>query len=129
MSPTPPPYPEYKLALLGFGNVGQAFIELLLDKGEGLAANPGLIREGLPQILDPHYIPHIEGLLAAVGHPDFQSGNLYLASDKGIRFKGYIVLVPEKLGQEKVPVLVIIQSSKFKFVQCSTSLRHYGVIL
>lgn len=42
MSPTPPPYPEYKLALLGFGNVGQAFIELLLDKGEGLAANPGL---------------------------------------------------------------------------------------
>ena len=42
MSPTPPPYPEYKLALLGFGNVGQAFIELLLEKEEDLARDPGL---------------------------------------------------------------------------------------
>ena len=42
MSPTPPPFPEYKLALLGFGNVGQAFIELLLEKGEDLAEDPGL---------------------------------------------------------------------------------------
>lgn len=42
MSPTPPPYPEYKLALLGFGNVGQAFIELLLEKMDDLAVDPGL---------------------------------------------------------------------------------------
>ncbi len=32
MSPTPPPYTEFKLALLGFGNVGQALVELLLEK-------------------------------------------------------------------------------------------------
>ena len=42
MSPTPPPYPEYKLALLGFGNVGQAFLELLLEKQADLIADPGI---------------------------------------------------------------------------------------
>ena len=42
MSPTPPPYPEYKLALLGFGNVGQAFLELLLEKRVDLIADPGI---------------------------------------------------------------------------------------
>lgn len=42
MSPTPPPYPEYKLALLGFGNVGQAFVELLLEKQQDLLQDPGL---------------------------------------------------------------------------------------
>jgi len=42
MSPTPPPHPEYKLALLGFGNVGQAFVELLLEKSGDLAVNPGI---------------------------------------------------------------------------------------
>ncbi len=42
MSPTPPPYPEYKLALLGFGNVGQAFLELLLEKSTDLIADPGI---------------------------------------------------------------------------------------
>ena len=42
MSPTPPPFPEYKLALLGFGNVGQAFIELLLKKKSELTTDPGL---------------------------------------------------------------------------------------
>ena len=42
MSPTPPPHPEYKLALLGFGNVGQAFLELLLDKQTDLKADPGI---------------------------------------------------------------------------------------
>ena len=42
MSPTPPPHQEYKLALLGFGNVGQAFLELLLEKASDLAANPGI---------------------------------------------------------------------------------------
>jgi len=42
MSPTPPPFPEYKIALLGFGNVGQAFIELLLEKKEDLIDKPGI---------------------------------------------------------------------------------------
>ena len=42
MSPTPPPFPEYKIALLGFGNVGQAFIELLLEKKDDLIAKPGI---------------------------------------------------------------------------------------
>jgi homoserine dehydrogenase len=42
MSPTPPPYPEYKLALLGFGNVGQAFLELLLEKQTDLITDPGI---------------------------------------------------------------------------------------
>ena len=42
MSPTPPPYPEYKLALIGFGNVGQALIELLLEKKDELITNPGI---------------------------------------------------------------------------------------
>jgi len=42
MSPTPPPYPEYKIALLGFGNVGQAFIELLLEKKADLIDKPGI---------------------------------------------------------------------------------------
>ena len=42
MSPTPPPYPEYKIALLGFGNVGQAFVELLLEKKEDLIDKPGI---------------------------------------------------------------------------------------
>lgn len=42
MSPTPPPHSEYKLALLGFGNVGQAFLELLLDKTPDLIADPGI---------------------------------------------------------------------------------------
>jgi len=43
MSPTPLPLPEYKLALLGFGNVGQAFIELLLEKASDLEKKPGLV--------------------------------------------------------------------------------------
>jgi homoserine dehydrogenase len=42
MSPTPPPLPEFKLALLGFGNVGQALIELLLEKRADLEINPGI---------------------------------------------------------------------------------------
>ena len=42
MSPTPHPYPDYKLALLGFGNVGQAFLELLLRKQADLIADPGI---------------------------------------------------------------------------------------
>lgn len=42
MSPTPPPYPEYKIALLGFGNVGQAFVELLLEKENDLMVKPGI---------------------------------------------------------------------------------------
>ena len=42
MSPTPPPFPEYKIALLGFGNVGQAFVELLLEKKEDLIDKPGI---------------------------------------------------------------------------------------
>jgi len=42
MSPTPPPYPEYKIALLGFGNVGQAFVELLLEKKDDLIDEPGI---------------------------------------------------------------------------------------
>ena len=42
MSPTPPPHPEYNLALLGFGNVGQAFLELLLSKQADLIADPGV---------------------------------------------------------------------------------------
>jgi len=42
MSPAPPPYPEYSLALLGFGNVGQAFLELLLEKQVDLITDPGI---------------------------------------------------------------------------------------
>ena len=42
MNPTPPPHPEYKLALLGFGNVGQAFLELLLEKNQHLISDLGL---------------------------------------------------------------------------------------
>lgn len=42
MSPTPPPFPEYKIALLGFGNVGQAFAELLLEKKDDLIDKPGI---------------------------------------------------------------------------------------
>ena len=42
MSPTPPPYPEYRLALLGFGNVGQALAKLLLEKKNDLSENPGV---------------------------------------------------------------------------------------
>ena len=42
MSPTPPPYPEFKIALLGFGNVGQAFVELLLEKKDDLIDKPGI---------------------------------------------------------------------------------------
>jgi homoserine dehydrogenase len=41
MSPTQPLHPEHKLALLGFGNVGQAFLELLLEKQADLTTNPG----------------------------------------------------------------------------------------
>lgn len=43
MSPTPPPYSEFKLALLGFGNVGQALIELLLEKELTLKDELGII--------------------------------------------------------------------------------------
>ena len=42
MSPTPPPLPEYRLALLGFGNVGQALIKLLLEKQADLIEYPGI---------------------------------------------------------------------------------------
>ena len=42
MSTTSPLYPEYKLALLGFGNVGQAFLELVLEKETDLLKDPGL---------------------------------------------------------------------------------------
>ena len=42
MSPTPPPFPEYKIALLGFGNVGQAFVKLLLEKKDDLIEKPGI---------------------------------------------------------------------------------------
>lgn len=42
MPPAPPLFPEYKLALLGFGNVGQALIELLIDKKADLTADPGI---------------------------------------------------------------------------------------
>ncbi len=43
MSPTPPPLPEYRLALLGFGNVGQALVELLLEKQADLIEDPGIV--------------------------------------------------------------------------------------
>ncbi len=42
MSPTPPPFPEYKIALLGFGNVGQALAEMLLEKKDDLIDKPGI---------------------------------------------------------------------------------------
>ena len=42
MSPTSPIHPEYKLALLGFGNVGQAFLELLIEKQADLIEDPGV---------------------------------------------------------------------------------------
>jgi len=42
MSPTPPPYTEYKLAFLGFGNVGQALAALLLEKKNDLFEYPGV---------------------------------------------------------------------------------------
>ncbi len=42
MSPIPPPFPEFKIALLGFGNVGQALAELLLEKKRDLIAKPGI---------------------------------------------------------------------------------------
>jgi len=42
MSPTPPPFPEFKIALLGFGNVGQALVELLLEKKDDLIDKPGI---------------------------------------------------------------------------------------
>ena len=37
-----PPVHSVKLALLGFGNVGQAFAQLLLNKRRDLAENPGV---------------------------------------------------------------------------------------
>ena len=42
MSPTLPPDSEIKLALLGFGNVGQALVELLLEKELTLKDELGL---------------------------------------------------------------------------------------
>ena len=42
MSPTPPPFPEFKISLLGFGNVGQALVELLLEKKDDLIEKPGI---------------------------------------------------------------------------------------
>lgn len=42
MASTLPPHTEHKVALLGFGNVGQAFLELLLEKQTDLIGNPGL---------------------------------------------------------------------------------------
>lgn len=42
MSPPPPPHMEVKLALLGFGNVGQAFLKLLLEKSPDLISDPGI---------------------------------------------------------------------------------------
>ncbi len=42
MSPSSSSPPEFKLALLGFGNVGQAFLELLLEKQTDLIEDPGL---------------------------------------------------------------------------------------
>jgi len=43
MSPTPPPSTEYKIALLGFGNVGQALVELLLEKKQTLKDELGIL--------------------------------------------------------------------------------------
>ena len=43
MAPTPPPYTGFKLALLGFGNVGQALVELLLEKELTLKDELGII--------------------------------------------------------------------------------------
>ncbi|NOQ39134.1 MAG: homoserine dehydrogenase [Anaerolineales bacterium] len=43
MSPIPPPDSEFKLALLGFGNVGQALVELLLEKEITLKEELGII--------------------------------------------------------------------------------------
>jgi homoserine dehydrogenase len=64
MSPTPFPATEYKLALLGFGNVGQALIELLLEKQTDLGKDPGLffkvvgIASGTHgQAIDPQGLP------------------------------------------------------------------------
>ena len=64
MSPTPPPLPEYKFALLGFGNVGQALIELLIEKGADLEKNPGLVFRvvgiasgGHGRAIDPRGLP------------------------------------------------------------------------
>jgi len=64
MSPTPPPLPEYRLALLGFGNVGQALIDLLLEKKADLFDDPGLtfrvvgIASGSHgQAIDPRGLP------------------------------------------------------------------------
>ena len=43
MSPTPLPKGEYKIALLGFGNVGQALVELLLEKKQTLKDELGIL--------------------------------------------------------------------------------------
>ncbi|MEE8357772.1 MAG: homoserine dehydrogenase [Anaerolineales bacterium] len=43
MSPTSSPDREYKIALLGFGNVGQALVELLLDKKQTLKNELGIL--------------------------------------------------------------------------------------
>lgn len=71
MSPTPPPYPEFKIALLGFGNVGQALVELLLEKKYDLIDKPGIgfrvvgIGSGTHGLaIDPRGLP-LQGVLDA----------------------------------------------------------------
>jgi homoserine dehydrogenase len=71
MSPTPSPLPEYKLALLGFGNVGQALAELLLEKRADLQKDPGLsfrvvgiASGGHGRAIDPRGLP-LQDVLAA----------------------------------------------------------------
>ena len=77
MNPTPPPLPEYHLALLGFGNVGQALIELLLEKQADLAADPGVVFRvvGIAsgshgQAIDPRGLPLQEILSSYRGGGD-----------------------------------------------------------
>lgn len=42
MNPKSSSLPEYKIALLGFGNVGQAFLELIVEKQADLIEDPGI---------------------------------------------------------------------------------------
>ena len=101
MSPTPPALPEYRLALLGFGNVGQALLELLLEKQADLVEDPGIffrvvgIASGVHgQAINPRGLPLQEVLESYRdgNNLDNFSTTTYLSSEEFIQHCGADVL-------------------------------------
>ena len=60
------------------------------------------------QVLECDQVPVLLHRRADIGHPDLYAGNVDVGTDDGQFGQGPVISIPEKMGDEKVFVFLII---------------------